>query len=83
MTTADSIQVLSRALDQAGNLLPFLDEPVTVEVTGAAKLLGPQTIILTGGTTGFWIESTGTKGTVSVKVSSPRFATQTLSLTAV
>lgn len=81
--TKDQVRFIVRALDQTGNILPFLDEPVHVEVSGGAKLLGPETIILTGGATGFWIESTGTTGAVSVRVSSPRFATQTLSLTAV
>ena len=30
-----------RALDQAGNKLPFLFEPVTIAVEGPARLSGP------------------------------------------
>lgn len=81
--TKDQVRVIVRALDQAGNLLPFLDEPVNVEVSGPAKLLGPSTIVLTGGTTGFWLESTGETGDIALAVSSPRFETERLSLSAV
>ena len=72
----DSVRVIVRALDQAGSILPFLDEPVMIQVSGPAKLLGPSIVTLTGGTAGFWLESTGGKGDVKVDVSSPRFVAQ-------
>ncbi|MGF9567626.1 glycoside hydrolase family 2 TIM barrel-domain containing protein [Neorhizobium sp. JUb45] len=78
--TKDQVRVIVRALDQAGNILPYLDEPVNVTVSGAARLLGPETIVLNGGTVGFWLESTGQAGEVAVTVSSPRFEPQQLSL---
>ena len=78
----DAVRIIVRALDQAGSLLPFLDEPVTINVTGPAKVLGPAVVVLTGGTIGFWLESTGGKGAVTVDISSPRFAPQTLALQA-
>jgi beta-galactosidase len=81
--TKDQLRVVVRALDQAGNILPFLNDPVHVELSGPAKLLGPQTIVLVGGTTGFWLESTGQTGAIALAVSSPRFETQRLSLSAV
>lgn len=80
--TKDQVRVVVRALDQVGNLLPFLDEPVTVEIAGPAKLLGPSTIVLTGGSTGFWLESTGETGEIAVTVTSPRFKAKTLTLRA-
>lgn len=81
--TKDQVRVIVRALDQMGNLLPFLDEPVHVAVSGAAKLLGPSTSVLTGGATGFWLESTGQTGAIEVTVTSPRFETRHLTLSAV
>ena len=78
----DQLRVIVRALDQAGNLLPFLDEPVHVSVKGPAKLLGPDMPVLTGGATGFWLESTGETGDIDLIVSSPRFASQTIALKA-
>ncbi|SHN04651.1 glycoside hydrolase family 2 protein [Roseibium suaedae] len=79
----DQVRVIVRALDQTGHILPFLDEPVHVSVTGPARLLGPDMPVLTGGTTGFWLESTGETGDIGVTVSSPRFSPQHLRLTAV
>jgi beta-galactosidase len=78
----DSVRVIVRALDQMGHKLPFLMEPVEIEVTGAARRLGPGLVPLRGGSTGFWLESIGEKGPVTVNVSSPRFGTTTIRLSA-
>ena len=78
----DSVRVMVRALDQAGNKLPFLLDPVSMEVEGGARLVGPSVVPLRGGATGFWLESTGTPGPITVKVTGPRFGTTTISLSA-
>jgi beta-galactosidase len=79
----DSTRVIVRALDQVGSRLPFLHDAITVKVDGPARVIGPGSLALQGGTTGFWLESTGLPGAVTVEVSSPRFATTTLSVTSV
>jgi beta-galactosidase len=71
-----------RALDQVGNKLPFLFEPVEITVTGAGKRLGPALVPLRAGSTGFWIQATGS-GPINVTVTSPVLATTTINLTAV
>ncbi len=78
----DSLRVIIRGLDQAGQLLPFLDDIITLRVNGPAKLLGPDSLALNGGTTGFWLESTGEAGSVTVDISAARFKGQTLAITA-
>jgi beta-galactosidase len=78
----DSVRVIVRALDQEGNKLPFLFEPVEIAVSGAASLVGPSLVPLRGGSTGFWLRSTGRGGPITITVRSPRFATATLSLCA-
>ena len=78
----DCVRVMVRALDQAGHKLPFLFEPVEIEVTGAGRRVGPGLVPLRGGSTGFWVESTGTAGPITVTVSSPRFGATTISLSA-
>jgi beta-galactosidase len=79
----DSTRVIVRALDQVGSRIPFLNDVVSLKVNGPARVVGPQSIPFQGGTTGFWLESTGLPGTISVEVSSSRFAATTLQLTAV
>ena len=54
--------------------------PVHVRVTGAAKLLGPDLLTLKGGTTGFWLETTGAVGDISLCVSTRRMDEQRLTL---
>jgi beta-galactosidase len=68
----DEVRVVVRALDQAGNLLPFLADMVRIEVDGPARLIGPAHSALSGGTTGFWLRATGGKGTVRLGVTSNR-----------
>lgn len=77
----DAVRVMVRALDQAGHKLPFFPEPVSIEVTGAGKRLGPQTVPLRAGSTGFWVQATGA-GAITVTVSSDRLGKQTLTLKA-
>ena len=79
----DAVRIIVRALDQAGSLLPFLDDAVTIRTDGPAKLLGPGVVTLTGGTIGFWLESVGAKGEIKVEVSSPRFGAKHLVLEAI
>ncbi|WDR05643.1 glycoside hydrolase family 2 TIM barrel-domain containing protein [Devosia rhodophyticola] len=78
----DSVRVMVRALDQAGNKMPFLFEPVSISVEGPAVVHGPKLVSLRGGATGFWLESTGTTGPVSVTVTSERLGTTTVQLKA-
>ena len=79
----DSVRVIVRGHDQAGNILPFLDDVVTVSVQGPAKILGPSTLVLTGGTSGFWLESTGGTGAITLDLSSTRYGNQSLTLSAI
>lgn len=79
----DSTRVIVRALDQVGSRLPFLNDVVTLKLSGPGKIIGPDIIPFQGGTTGFWVESTGAAGAIAIEASSPRFAGVTLQLTAV
>jgi beta-galactosidase len=74
--------VIVRALDQAGRVLPFLDDIATIEVSGAAKLLGPDSLPIKGGITGFWVETTGAVGDIAVRISTRRLGEQRLTLRA-
>ena len=79
----DSVRVMVRALDQVGRKLPFFADPVEISVSGAARLIGPSLVSLQGGSTGFWLESTGAAGTITVSVKNARLGTTTVTLQAV
>ena len=78
----DEVRVIVRALDQAGNVLPFLADAVRIEVEGPGRLIGPATVHLAGGTAGFWLAATGATGAVRVRLATDRFAPVTLELRA-
>ena len=78
----DCVRVMVRALDQAGHKLPFLFEPVEIAVSGAGRLSGPSLVPLRGGSTGFWITSTGLVGEIAVTVSGLSFGTVSTTLRA-
>jgi beta-galactosidase len=78
---ADPVRVMVRALDQAGNKLPFYPEPVSIEVNGAARLIGPELVPLRAGSTGFWVEATGS-GPITIRVTNDRLGTAAIELTA-
>lgn len=77
----EAVRVMVRALDQAGHKLPFFPEPVTISVSGAGRPLGPKTVPLRAGSTGFWVQAEGA-GPIEVTVTSDRLGMQRLSITA-
>ncbi|MES0882526.1 glycoside hydrolase family 2 protein [Roseibium sp. SCP14] len=78
----EEVRIIVRALDQAGQVLPFLSDQISIAVEGPAECLGPPHSPLSGGTTGFWLRATGESGDVRVIVSSGRFDTQRIVLEA-
>ena len=79
----DETRVVVRALDQTGSVMPFLTDPLRVQVQGAAALIGPDHLALRSGSAAFWIESNGAAGPVELRVETPRFAPAALALAAV
>jgi beta-galactosidase len=81
LAKGETVRVMARALDQTGQKLPFLFEPVEVEVEGPARLIGPRVLPLLAGATGFWLAADcHASGGVRVKARSERLGTQTLDL---
>lgn len=81
-TDRDTVRVIVRALDQAGQKLMFLRQAATIDISGPAKLIGPSTLPLSGGSTGFWLQATGEAGTITAIVTCPQLGTTTLTLSA-
>ncbi|MBU1176067.1 MAG: glycoside hydrolase family 2 protein [Alphaproteobacteria bacterium] len=78
---SEDVRLVVRALDQAGNKLPFLFEPVAIAIEGPAILFGPDLVPLRGGAAGFWLRSTGT-GTITASVTSAALGTTRISIAA-
>ena len=68
-----STRIVVKALDQYGNIVPFLFEPYSIEIKGPASLLGPAQRSLISGVSAFWISSKAKKGKVRIAIACPRF----------
>ena len=64
--TYDMAAIRIRAVDGNGNVLPYCNEPVTVEVSGPVQVVGPTVFGLKGGMAGTYIKTTGEAGRATV-----------------
>ena len=78
--TYDVCRVVIEHVDQFGDVLPYSTEVARVSVRGAGERIGPELLPLLGGSTAFWVKTTGT-GEIAISVESARFAKQELKLT--
>ncbi len=63
----DQLRVVVHVVDQADNLLVHFNEPLSLNVSGPARLIGPACLPFRGGSAVFWLESIGDAGTVLVE----------------
>lgn len=70
----NEVRIAVRALDQAGNLLPYIDLPISIEIDGPATVIGPDRTALKGGATAFWIRSKHEAGDAIIRIRTARFA---------
>ena len=61
-TTYDVTEVHLAAKDEHGNILPYCQEAVKLEVKGDVELIGPDVLSLKGGLAGTYIKSKGKAG---------------------
>ncbi len=76
----DATRVVLRALDQCGNLLPYVDEIVSLDIEGPARVIGLDVIVLRGGTSAFWIETTGEAGEIRITAYGQRMGVATTTI---
>ena len=62
----DTTRVVVAALDEVDNLIPYLDDVISLEISGPAKIIGPDILTLKAGSCAFWIETTGGSGTIEI-----------------
>ena len=73
------VRVIVRALDQVGNKMRYLNETISVNLSGPAIIFGPNSIPLRAGSAGFWIRSLGI-GKIKISIISNRFAKKEVSI---
>ena len=70
----DATRIVVKAVDQVGNVIPYINEFITIDTTGPIEVIGPKTVALIGGSIGFWVRTkVGEEvGVATVKVTSSR-----------
>jgi beta-galactosidase len=78
----DATRIVVRACDQSGRKLAFIDEVLSISISGPGRILGPALRSFKAGSVAFWVETTGTEGSIDVSLSSERFLPRSVQLTA-
>lgn len=55
----DATRVVVRAIDEEGNILPYITGYINVETVGDIKVIGPKGVALIGGSIAFWVKTLG------------------------
>ena len=66
--TYDVASVRIRAVDDNGNLAPYYQEAIKIEVEGPLELIGPDVISLKGGMGGLYVRTIGEQGLAVVRL---------------
>ena len=64
----DMAAVRIRILDENGNVAPYAQLPVRLELTGAAQIVGPDVVTAEGGMCGTYVRTTGETGTATLTI---------------
>ncbi len=73
--TYDVAAIRLKAVDGAGNVLPFCQEVLRFEVSGELGLIGPEYMSLRGGMGGTYVKSTGRSGSGTLIISGDNIET--------
>jgi beta-galactosidase len=77
---ADMTRLSLQATDQYGNIQPFAFDVVQLEVSGPAKIVGPNPVALIGGRVSVFIKATTDAGTIRIRAKIARLAAEPLTL---
>ncbi len=77
---ADMTRLSLQATDQYGNIQPFAFDVVKLEVSGPAKIIGPNPVALIGGRVSVFVKATNIAGTIRIRATTGRLETPVLVL---
>lgn len=78
----DVTRVVFRMVDQVGNLVPYINDFITIEVEGPGEVVGPKQVALIGGCIAAWIKTKPTPGVIRVRAVSSRLTSEQIEITA-
>ena len=78
----DSTRITVKAVDSAGNRLPYINEAINIEVKGAGELIGNDNPVFEGGYYSFWVKTNDKKGAIKITVSNKRVESKSIEIKA-
>ena len=79
--TYDVAAVRIKMTDEHGNILPFFNEPIVLEIEGEIEIIGPKVLSLQGGMGGTYIKTLGKKGTGRLLIKNAQSGEERISFT--
>lgn len=76
----DVTRIVFKITDQCGNIIPFINEILELDVEGMGKQIGPDKTVLIGGCIAVWIKTTGEVGEITIKARCTRFEADKLTI---
>jgi beta-galactosidase len=78
--TYETTRIVVEHVNAHGNPMDYSSEVIKIDIDGPLRLIGPDTLALIGGSTAFWIRTTGKKGKARVRVNSQNYAEQAIEI---
>jgi beta-galactosidase len=77
---ADSTRIVFRITDEFGNVRPFADASLKLDIEGPAEIIGDNPFTLVGGTGAIWIRAQEQPGTVRFTATHPQLGKQQITI---
>jgi beta-galactosidase len=74
--TYQTTRIVVRHVNENNNLMTYSQEVIHIDIDGLLELIGPKSLPLTRGSTGFFVKTKQVKGTATIKISSNNLDTQ-------
>jgi beta-galactosidase len=68
--TYQTTRIVVKHVNENNNLMTYSQEVIHIDIDGPLELIGPKSLPLTGGSTGFFVKTKQTKCTAIIKISS-------------
>jgi beta-galactosidase len=77
---ADATRVALRVTDEFGNVRPFANDAIMLELQGPAEIIGDNPFVLNGGTGAIWVRAKEEPGAVWLKAVHPKLGARTVTI---
>ncbi len=80
INTYETTRVVVKHQNEFLNILTYSTEVINIEISGPLELIGPSSLALIGGSTGFYLKTKGEKGIAKITISSNNYKNKTIKI---